>query len=191
MCPHRPICLPFVSISLRWLLRKAEHSAAHNQHAHLSAISRLLSCSSPLFPLHTTVALLWPILSHCSPTAMLANRARHPTLTIHPCWARPPYYTMLYSRLLSSITLSNTSSNKHHNSKLPPSQTKLLLINPSTDHRLGSLLNRTFTPARYHCLSCWLRHDYSDLHPTTALHIRNALPQDGIRLDGCLGQDLI
>jgi hypothetical protein len=56
-------------------------------------------------------------LSYCSPTAMLANRARHPTLTIHPCVGPSPhYYTMRGSRLFSPITLPNTSSNRHHNS---------------------------------------------------------------------------
>ena len=56
-------------------------------------------------------------LSDCSPTAMLANRARHPTLTIHPCVGPSPhYYTMRGSRLFSPITLPNTSSNRHHNS---------------------------------------------------------------------------
>jgi hypothetical protein len=29
------------------------------------------------------------------------------------------------------------------------------------------------------------------LHPTTTLHIKHALPQDGLRLDGCLGQDFV
>jgi hypothetical protein len=37
---------------------KGGQTVTRNQHAHLLAISRLLSCSSPLVPLHHSVALL-------------------------------------------------------------------------------------------------------------------------------------
>ena len=133
-------------------------------------------------------------LSDCSPTAMLANRARHSTLTIHPCVGPSPhYYTMRCSRLFSHITLPNISSNRHHSSIFSLSSIGTC---SSTLHRSISLTcfsigGSDIYPARYHSLSCRLRHDYSDLHPTATLHIKYALPQDGLRLDGCLGQNFI
>jgi hypothetical protein len=66
--PHRPIPLPFVSSSLRRLLRKAGKLLPFLSDAGFGAISRLLSCSSPLMPLHTTA---W----QCSPSLLLYRHA--------------------------------------------------------------------------------------------------------------------
>jgi hypothetical protein len=62
--PHRPIPLPFVSSAPKCLLRKAGRLLLFISGAVLGALSRLLSCSSPLMPLHTTA---W----HCSFTPRL------------------------------------------------------------------------------------------------------------------------
>jgi hypothetical protein len=131
-----------------------------------------------LSPAHHSVAMLL----NSSPTAILTNRPRHPTLIMYPCWNQS---TLLYNALLPSPliqhSLPNTSSNKHHSNTVPPSQVNFL----STLYRPDS------HPCSLASLDCRLRHDYSALPSNQiALCIRHALPQDGLRLDGCLGQDL-